>query len=527
MSRSGAEVTYAQGDLRWSRRYKIIDMVADYGCDRSGTVDCSAIVDQVIQFCNANGGGYTLYFPSGSYNLKNGMQQRFTTGNNNVKGDGMAATFLTFQSGMGFAFGDPTGAVATTFGGSVSDLYVTYGNTPDAGAQFLDFQNAQSQKVRNLMFYGVRKIAALGGGGSTASATGSGITMSHLYGSTDPAAGAIGIDVVKGSGFTLSDVSMYSRGVGYPTDATSLHPAQDTAFLRIGQGSYDTIQCDSVVANRYNRSLVIDAQANTACVNFWFTNCVFDVNKTNGLYMHTNTGSNLRTVNFTDCWFVAKDGNSVHLDGTAGTALNIKFVECVAREAGQNNWRFTSTVASSVELNGCYSWAANRLAGTNTGNQLDDTVILGNGVTLRGGSFGQDGTSNFGFPYVGRYGINAATDVDMRIVGVEANGSTSAFVNFSGTVANRRRLVRDNRTADGSLPAYATITALTPASNTVQTHTGYTANTIYIYGGAVTSVQLNGTEIGTATPVQLNLMPGDTWKVIYTTAPTVKQVVMP
>jgi hypothetical protein len=351
--------------------------------------------------------------------------------------------------------------------------------------------------------------------------------MRHLYGSTDPAAGAIGIDVVKGAGLSLSDVIMNSRGVTYPTDGTTLMSANPTIFMRIGQGSFDTIDCYSVVVNRYNQGLLIDAQTGTACVNYWFTNCVFDVNQTNGLKLNTNTGSNLRTLNFTNCWFVAKNGNSVEVTGATGTLLNIHFTGCVAREAGQNNWRFTSTVASTIELTGCYSWAANRLASTNTGSQQDDTVIFGNGVSINGGSFGQDGTSTFTFPYVGRYGINASSDIDLRIIGATANGSTSGFVAFNGTVGNRRRLITNNRTADGSQVAYATTNILTPASNTDITHTGYTIDTVYLYGGSVSSVQINGVEVAQATPVQLRIVPGDTWKVIYTSAPTVKRISAP
>ena len=67
----------------------------------------------------------------------------------------------------------------------------------------------------------------------------------------------------------------------------------------------------------------------------------------------------------------------------------------------------------------------------------------------------------------------------------------------------------------------------TPTSGATTTHVHPWRETLYIYGGSISEVRLNAIQVTTATPTSLDLNPGDTWSVTYTTAPTIKRIIAP
>jgi hypothetical protein len=288
----------------------------------------------------------------------------------------------------------------------------------------------------------------------------------------------------------------------------------------------------NVITNRYNRGLNFDIAAARVCSNMWFTGCVFDYCKTNAVRLNTtHAGANIRSLYFTTCWAVATDGHSVELGGSAGTITNVHFAHCVARQSGKNGWRFTSGPSMSrVVLDHCHELGANRLDATNIGTEKDGAAILASGVSVLGGSYGENGSSYTGFTNQARYGITAGGDVTAwKVTDVDSDGSTGAFqlgTNTSGSVRRLATQNRSNRSASSFVPEYATTSRVTaPRSAATQTHIAATVDTLYIYGGTVTDIKHNGTTVATAGPATLVLRPGDTWAVTYSVAPTLKRVV--
>ena len=505
-------------------RYTTIDVVAQHGADRAGATSAVPAVEAAIAAANTALGKVLIYFPPGSYNLTAGVTTPIINNHVFIVGAGMGVTTLLAESGTLFAWGN--GGAATVIGGGLQDVTIAYNGTPAAGSRVVHVNGASSQKCRNLFLAKVRQLARLGESGALAATP----SFRHIYGNTDPAAGSVVIDAAYGSALMLEDVVVNASGVGFPTDATTPHPALDTVFLRFGQGSWDTIHCRDVVVNRYNRGLDIAAESAVGVANGWFYGCVFDYCKTSGIRLRVGHASaGIRSLYFMGGWAVASDGYGVETSGTSGVMRNVHFTDVVSRQSGKCNWRLGAAVMDKVSLSSCHGLGANRLSGSNTGSDQDDLVILGSGVHVSGGHYGEDGQPYTGISgNQGRYGVNVAPDVAAQVVGVEGAGATGGFLLNANTAADVRRLVTRTRMASNSLPSYATTaTVAAPGSNVIQTQMAATIDTLYIYGGTCTSIQQNGTEVGTTGPAALVLRPGDTWKVIYSAAPSIKRVVAP
>lgn len=502
-------------------RYTRIDVVADHSADNTGATSAVAAFEAALAAANTALGKVEIIVPPGTYDLTAGLTTAIANNHVHIVGGGMGVTILNGGTGTLFAFGN---GGASIIGGGLRDLSLTYAS-PVAGSRVIHINGGSSQKFRSLFLDNVHQLARLGESGALASAP----SFRHIYGSTDPAAGSVVIDAAYGTALSLNDVILNAKGVGFPADTTSLHAANDTTFLRFGQGSWDTAHCWEVISNRYNRGLDINIEAANVVSNLWFYGCIWDYNKTNGIRLRTNhAGANLRSAYFMGGWAVATDAHSIEVAGTLGAMKNVHFTDVVGRQSGKNNWRFSGSVMERVNLASCHGIGANRLDATNAGSEKDDLVILGGGVCVNGGSFGEDGSSYTGFVNQGRYGITRSADIVVQITDAEVTGATGAFQAVTDTASDRRRLVTRNRRSTNALPEYATTTAVVaPTSAAVQTHAAGTHDTLYIYGGTVTSIIHNSTEVGTTGPATLTLRPGDTWSVTYSAAPTIKRVVAP
>lgn len=513
-----AELAIAKG-LGW-----LVATDAQYagGADETAATSSAAAVDALITAVNATTGYKTIWFPAGTFDLTAGLSGQITKPHVYIKGAGTGLTTFRVNTGTLFSWGD--GVVSAVSGGGCSEATLTAIIAPDSASRCFDVLNGIGQRFENLMVDNIRQLVRLG---STAGSTANVIAMRNIRGETDSAAGSVVIDVVKGAGLIATDLTLSAKGVGYPTDATSAHPANTTTLIRFGQQSWDTASFRNIFGNRYNIGLDIDVQANMVVGNLWFDAFIMDYCKTNGIHLKTGTNANLRTLNFKAAYAVATDSHSVLVEAPAGYMRHVTFDKCEARQAGKNNWRFTGTEMKDVVLNNCYGVAANRLDATNVGSEHDDVVVLANGVTIQGGHYGEPGTSDWvSYVAASRYGINVGADLDTRVLDVTSEGTSGGFVLNANTVSSRKRLVTRNRRASGALPDYASTAAITaPATTALQTHLAATIDTLHIYGGTVTAIFLNGIQIGTTGPASFTVRPGDNWSITHAVAPTVVRAI--
>ena len=523
----------ARGDLRYAAlaqadmRYTTIDVVADYGAPTNGGSSAVEAFESAIQAANARGGKVVIRIPPGIYDLQSGISTPITTNYTWFIGAGQGASTLLVRDGTLFKWGTGTG---TVIGGGAAHLDISAPSTPDSNQRIIHIDGGSSQKFRYLMVNNVAQIARLGepvGSGGAASAP----TLCHISGNTAPLADVAAIDARRGFSLTLSDVIVNANGVGFPTGRTELHPAPaGSTFLRLGADSWDTAHVSMVTTNRYDIGLDVNITNVSVVSNMWFYGCVFDYSKSRGIRLRASAvGAYIGSLMFIGGWAVATDGYSVEVVGTSsgGVIENIDFTNVTAQQAGKSNWRFSAAYYfDAIRLLNCRSHSGNRLLG-NSFYDACDVAILAHGVDVRGGRFGDP---KIGGEYQPDYGIGIDTNREVSVTGVTAKGALGGFSVATYTAADNRSLITGNRvdTATGR-PDYTAGagTVSTPTSGATTTHVHPWRETLYIYGGSISEVRLNAIQVTTATPTSLDLNPGDTWSVTYTTAPTIKRIIAP
>lgn len=520
---AGAAAVAAQADMR----YTTIDVVADYGAPTNGGSSAVEAFESAIQAANARGGKVVIRIPPGIYDLQSGISTPITRNYTWFIGAGQGASTLLVRDGTLFKWGTGTG---TVIGGGAAHLDISAPSTPDSNQRIIHIDGGSSQKFRYLMVDNVAQIARLGepvGSGGYAAAP----TLCHISGNTAPLAGVAAIDARRGFSLTLRDVIVSANGVGFPTGRTELHPAPvGSTFLRLGAGSWDTAHVSMVTTNRYDIGLDVYITNVSVVSNMWFYGCVFDYSKSRGIRLRASAnGAYIGSLMFIGGWAVATDGYSVEVVGTSsgGVIENIDFTNVTAQQAGKSNWRFSAAYYfDAIRLLNCRSHSGNRLLG-NSFYDACDVAILAHGVDVRGGRFGDPHIAG---DYQPDYGIGIDTNREVSVTGVTAKGALGGFSVATYTAADTRSLITGNRvdTATGR-PDYTagSGTMSTPTSGATTTHVHPWRETLYIYGGSISEVRLNAIQVTTATPTSLDLNPGDTWSVTYTTAPTIKRIIAP
>lgn len=508
------------------RQYTSVDVAKDMGADLAGGRSATDAFNEAYTAANASSLGIKIILPPGLIYLPTMPTVPITKGNTFLVGAGVGTTQVHVEGG-GALVQYGTEATAAS-GGGVSDMSF-WSINPAPNSVLFNVLNGSVQNFERLSFSKIRGIATIGraaADGVTALWCG-GVTFRHLRGNTHTAAGNIAIDAINGTGLVINDAMVSVAGVGFPTDNTSLHPGDDTTFIRMGKGTWDTFTFHEVVSNRYGRGLDINVTPGNHVGNGYIAQSYFDYSKFNGMRFKTVTGSQIRAIAINTTWAVANDGHSIEMDN-GGVVRDLQFSQVVGRQAGKNNWKFWGAGdTAGVTLTDCRGLGANRLSPSNTGADQDDLVILCSGVSVRGGWYGQEGSSYTGITgNRGRYGVTIGAEIgSYELTGATIGGEFGPIqLPVSNTTGSKRRLVTGNRPDGNAVIGYAAATAVTaPASAQAQTHTGATLDTLYIYGGTVSSITHNGTQVATG-QATLALSPGDTWSVTYTAAPTIKRV---
>lgn len=497
-------------------RYTTIDVVADHGADPTGVVSAVTAMEAAIAAANARGGNCDIRVP-GTINLKAGLTAgTITTPGVRIRGDARKVATILVEDGTLFRWD------SNASGGGIEGVRFWCQTAPATSSLLWEVLTAERQTFENIDVDNVYKIAKFGTTGFCSQPT-----LANIRGYTNNLAGSVGLDFINGAVATLRDYTVFAN-CGFPANATDPHPAAaGTIGVRFGHGNWDTAVFTNVNLNRYDIDLDFDVLTGEHIGNMWFTDVCCDYAKTNGVRFQLAAGANgIRSLYFKGLWAVGTDSDSVLVDATNGVISHLHFADSVGRQAGKNNWRLLGGNMSYVNLRDCHGLAANRLGATNTGNSQDDLVILGSGVAVRGGYFGEAGTGHLGFTNTTRYGLNIAPDIDVVVEGVEGDGTSGGFAISANAAGSRKRLINRNRLRSGSAPSYATQGAVTaPTSAATTTHTASTVDTLHIHGGTVTAITHNGGQVGTTGPASIRLLPGDTWAITYSVAPTIRRVV--
>jgi len=116
------------------------------------------------------------------------------------------------------------------------------------------------------------------------------------------------------------------------------------------------------------------------------------------------------------------------------------------------------------------------------------------------------------------YGISTAHTANyLKIHDNDVRGNLTGAMSLASTGANSE--IHDNM---GYNPVG--ISTITPASDATIT-AGASPETIYIYGGTVTSISKDSIQVGTSSPAQVYLAPNSIMTITYSAAPTVRRYI--
>ena len=484
-AQSSADVSYDEGGtgaVIRSVESKLQESVSvkDFGAVGDGVTNDAPAIQAAVNSVIAAGGG-TLYFPSGQY---------------------LVNTTISINSGGVWLEGSGSGSGGTWIvNGTSNAAAIQFGN----GSTFI-FHNGISQ-----FFFGQKS-------------------------GTTPVLGNCGVKFSKTSNTNVYDI------------LTAEYPA----------ALYDGIVFSGVAAAQINTiktqgSLNNGVVFNNDCLDMYVIQSKSDGNANNGWDIKYSNG-----MYFTNCTAYYNNVNAWNIGSGAGATYvtgNLFFENCIGDTSGDHNWYFEDV--DSFFMSNCWgstqkSTSINPFAGgillfgsnCTNGNLVNCSALYNNGYGLKiygarfitsiagqwgragngngRGGFGagigvedsaQDITINAGNCTANPYGIIiTAGVVRCNILGGNATGNTVSAVYLPENAQSIRNLLGFN--------PYSVTTPAIPVSNVAVTNATSVDCNVYIAGGTVTQIKVNGVYVLTSPPATIFLPAGSTITLVYSVAPT-------
>lgn len=234
----------------------------------------------------------------------------------------------------------------------------------------------------------------------------------------------------------------------------------------------------------------------------WATNSYFDTSTTGVQIAPTSTG-NVKNIKFTACWLSSHTGNGIDITGSAAATISgVHLVDCEIKAntlAGLNVTDGTGLRDLQV-IGGLYG---NNTSGIAFATAVAEFII--NGATLgRGG--GVNGNSGFGINFIAAVS-NCAISNNVII------GNVTGTISFGAAPGAG---VQCFGNAGFNPQGYASI-AVTASPFTYTA--GNTSEMVYITGGTVSLVAVDGNSILQDTNTTVQIPAGKTVTVTYSSAP--------
>lgn len=457
--------------------------VIDFGADPTGVLDSTAAVQSAVN-ASGNGSG-VIYFPQGVYVISS------VTVNASVifQGAGPTASVIKPKN--------PTSNVFDVLTSDVifQDLAWNFGPTQTGGA-YINLDSGSSLcTVDNCYMLGWFNGLQLNGGGT--------YTIRDTVFTNGVATNGTAINVIGAVGglLTLDNVVVTNpSGVGQQPFAGLYFNGGGNVNINVINSQF--IQCIHGAALQPGVGQVIaDAQ---------FVNCYFDHAVTHGCLLDptASNGAIVRTV-FDTCWF-GSTTSGIGLLATTGTGGSIDGVTLNNCNAALNN-------AQGVWFSGSNTQNVQITAGFYAGNGAAGIVFdaaATTGMSVNGAHCGPWGSVSGN----GTYGVQilSGTANNFTIANCDLRGNTTAAIGDASTGTGRLKVNNKGYNPIG------TASVSYPGTGTAYT-AGDTPETIFMTGGTVTVISVNGTSVMTGanvSPAVVPLNPGETLTCTSSSNPT-------
>lgn len=499
-------------------------LVTDFGAVGDGVADDTAAISAAIAYANslnpgvldaANVIGVTLFFPVGRYKITSQLTAIVKPGVD-IKGAGINGTALLLSyNGATFRFGDASSNLLV--GGSMSDMKVEYLSSPGGSASVVKLELASRISFYNLLMVNVGTFAELG---VSAVRYASSVLFSNIRGYVKNS-GLPFIVAKYGAGLYLDHVRLFVGGVGAPTidRVSTMTTIAGTCVVRLGQGSWDSLQMVGCFFERFDVGVWIGAAASTVINNIYITNCYFDYHKSRAIFLNADSTGGIYGVRMVNNWYASWEEAAIQLTG-AGTVRGVSIQGGQIASAGTHGVNIGGSNTRDIKVSDMEIQAVNR-----TNVSASGVVVLsGSHIEIHDITAGYD-TTWAGFAWQAYNGIYIVANVDhWSVHDNDLDGTGGGITLEANSAGSTNRWAHHNRGNIG-YDGYAAVTV--PATTVAYTNkTGYEVD-YHIYGGTVTAIAKNGTTITGMTSGMLTLLPGETWTITYSSVPTVSSFTHP
>mgnify|MGYP001404285004 CR=1 FL=1 len=324
--------------------------------------------------------------------------------------------------------------------------------------------------------------------------------------------GSTSIDIEN---VTINDLGQ-TNGIGVWIDGGNDHfmrkivsdnpsAAQPFAGVRIqDSGGTWITDCDFI---HCGNGLLIDPQANKTVSWLFALNSAFDSGNGQGIIVSPATNGTVKGINFIGCWTASNSQNGIAIAGS-GTVNGVRIIG--HRAFNNGNQGIYVSAGTNISLDACdVSGNSQNSPGTDNG------IYFVNGVSefsVRNCRSGQQA----GYANTQKYGIAVASGAsnNYMITNNDVRLNVTAGISDGGTGTNKR--LTDNL---GFNPVGSITPPSIPASGTpVTNNKGYPVR-VFVTGGTVSNIAINGTNTGLTSGGFL-LGPGDTITLTYSAAPS-------
>lgn len=454
-----------------------------FNADPSGATDSTAAIQAALNSFVAGG---VCFFPPGVYKVSSLSVPQGVI----LRGSGPFATALKTSSASAtlLTMGLTSGVTEIQLGASVSRTT----------GYFIDTQSNSTliQRVEMTGHYIGIHIGTLGG----AQPSDVQILDCSFF---NPAIvlGGGGILAENFSNLVIDGVVMTGPASGTQPDFGIRPQNGDTAFL------------SNTNVTAHGVALQIDPGAGYNCFALSAVNCAFDSGGTNSGGTVSSAeiipAGGVYNTKFSNCWFglsAAHSGCSISPSGS-GVVDGISFAGCDFPHNGDCGLLVVNSGSAVVK-----NWV---VTGGGSGGNTNAGIRAAGGTsyfTITGhaaGNYSGRGNNNDGIV------VDAAGSDFYFITGNNVQGNTTAGIVDAGTGTSAQ--VTNNAGYNGSANVGAVSVGASPWSYTA----GHTSETLYVTGGTVSSIAIDGTLVQATTGSTVPLVPNETMTITYSGLPTV------
>lgn len=290
---------------------------------------------------------------------------------------------------------------------------------------------------------------------------------------------------------------------------TTISTTQPTFGIRFQNG--DTAFVTDCNVTVHGKALLVDPPALLNCYALTVTSCIFDS-------AHQISGGstvscadigffgNVFNTRFTNCWFGLATTKSGCILNTQGSGLvdGITFTGCEFTDNGESGLVAVGPNVKNWVVTGGHS-SGNSAAGIRCAAGTTDFVITGH----RAGSIAARGPNNIGIS------LDNAAESNFNISGNNLLGNTSsALVDLSTGLVGE---IYNNTGYNNYTPPIGLTVGLSPWSY----QAGNAPEQIYIAGGTISAIEVDGQAIANTGPAIFNLSPSSVMTITYSVLPNI------